>query len=96
MRDFDIIHKVIKGETLAIISKKYNVPINIIIKDNKLDGEIYEGQRLLISSVSGEVYTVKPTDTLIDIAKKFNTEKDKILKDNNINMIYPFMSIIIK
>ena len=95
MRNFDIIHRVERGDTLAKIAARYGVPINMIARDNELTEEIYEGQRLIIGRVDGTVYTVKPEDTLEAIAGRFGVDKDAILKKNNIKDIYPFMSIVI-
>lgn len=96
MRDFDIIHKVKEGETLASIAAYYNVPTSMIIKDNRLVGDIYPGQRLVIGYVKGIIYTVKPQDTLEGIAQKFNVTPQKILDGNNIELIYPFLNIVIE
>jgi membrane-bound lytic murein transglycosylase D len=41
-------HRVDWGETLASISKRYNVPAEKILAANKLSGEAVEGDRLLI------------------------------------------------
>jgi LysM repeat protein len=95
LRDFDIIHRVKEGETLASIAADYNVPVSMIIKDNKLCGDIYAGQRLVIGYVKGTIYTVKPQDTLESIAQKFGVAPQKILSDNNIEIIYPFLNIVI-
>jgi len=96
MRDFNIIHKVKKDETLLQVSNKYKIPPRLIINDNYLNEEIYEGQRLVISPILGTAYVVKPSDSLDDVANKFNIDKEKILKDNKISAIYPFMTLIIK
>jgi LysM repeat protein len=95
LRDFDIIHKVKEGETLASIAAYYNIPVNMIIRENRLSGDIYPGQRLVIGFTKGEIYTVKPNDTIEDIALKFGMDAQTILQDNNIEMIYPFLNIVI-
>ena len=95
MRDFDIIHRVEKNDTIMSISTKYKVPSSVIIFDNNIKEEIYEGQRLVISNISGTVYKVKPSDSIDIISKKFSISKEKILSDNKINMVFPFMDIII-
>jgi spore germination protein len=84
-----------EGETLASIAAYYNVPVNMIIRDNRLCGDIYIGQRLVIGFVKGQIYTVKPQDTIESIAQKFNTTPQKILEDNKIELIYPFLNIVI-
>lgn len=96
MRNYDIIYRVAKGDTLALVSLKYDVPISLILHDNNISGDIYEGQRLIISAVKGTVYTVKPSDTLESLSLKFGVDKETILKENNIEMLYPFMSIVLK
>lgn len=95
MRDFEIIHRVEKGETLSYISKKYGVPTGVILHDNQISGEIFEGLRLVIAPPKGKIYTVKPEDTIDSICKKFSTNKEKLLKENNAEIIYPFMNIVI-
>lgn len=95
MRDYYIIHKVQKGDTLAQISKMYKIPAGVITRDNKLSGDIYEGQRLIIGAVKGKVYTVQPQDTAESIAQKFGIEQGALLKANNTDIIYPYMNITI-
>lgn len=95
MRNFDIIYRVERGDTLSNIASKFDVPINLIARENNISGEIYEGQRLIIGSVNGTVYTVKPSDSLEDIAIKFGISKEQILKDNDCDMLFPFMTIVI-
>ena len=49
-REFFILHKVIQGETLYFLSKKYSISIEKIKKDNNLlDNSIDIGQELIIS-----------------------------------------------
>jgi LysM repeat protein len=93
MRDFDIIHKVEKGETLSYISQKYGIPVGVIMRDNGISGDLYEGQRLVIAARKGIIYTVKPEDTAESIAAKFKVDTDKLLKENNTEIIYPYMNI---
>lgn len=95
MRNFDIIHRVEKGDTISSISARYKIPSGVIIYDNEINEDIYEGQRLVISKISGIVYKVKPADNIDSIAKNFGVTKDKILNDNKTDMLFPFMDIII-
>ena len=49
-REFFILHKVIQGETLYVLTKKYSISIEKIKKDNNLlDNSIDIGQELIIS-----------------------------------------------
>lgn len=88
-------YKVVRGDTLYSISKKYGVSIDTIISDNALKNNILSvGQNLKIR-VSGEVveecfgeentYTVLKGDTLYSIARKFNTTVDNIKSKNNLS-----------
>ena len=88
-----------KGDTLYGISKKYNVPVDTIIKDNSLtSSKLSIGQILKIRTednlecygmdyappTSDKTYIVKKGDSLYQIAKMFNTSVDNIKKKNNL------------
>lgn len=90
-------YKVVSGDTLYSISKKYGVSIDTIVSDNALKNNILSvGQNLKIrvsgsiveecfgEDVSTNKYTVVKGDTLYSIARKFNTTVDNIKKNNNL------------
>ncbi len=91
-------YKVVSGDTLYGISKKYGVSIDTIVSDNGLKNNILSiGQNLKIR-VNEEVveecfgedlsinnYTVVKGDTLYSIARKFNTTVDNLKKKNNLS-----------
>lgn len=93
-------YKVVKGDTLYSIAKKYGVSVDTIISDNALKSTILQvGSNLkirsndtLVEECFGEdytpstsvSYTVKKGDTLYGIAKKFNTTVDSIKSKNNL------------
>ena len=61
-----VTHKVVKGDTLSAIAKKYGTTVNAIAKLNNIKNAnlIYVGQVLIISGKSStEVVTKKPTTT---------------------------------
>lgn len=61
-----VTHKVVKGDTLSAIAKKYGTTVNAIAKLNNIKNKnlIYVGQVLIISGKSStEVVTKKPTTT---------------------------------
>jgi LysM repeat protein len=95
MKEYDIIHRVAYGETAASVSAVYKVPASLILYENGLKGELYEGQRIVIPRARGKFYKVKPGDTIEDIARSFRVPSAKILADNRIDMIFPFMDIVI-
>jgi LysM repeat protein len=92
-------HKVMKGDTLYAIAKKYNTTVSSLKKLNNLKGDIiYMGQTLKVSgsftkatsstkstaSSKAKTYKVKKGDTLSAIAKKHNTTVSKLKKANKL------------
>lgn len=90
-------YKVVSGDTLYSISKKYGVSIDTIVSDNALKNNILSvGQNLKIrvsgsiveecfgEDVSTNKYIVVKGDTLYSIARKFNTTVNNIKKNNNL------------
>lgn len=90
-----ITHKVIRGENLAQIARKYNVPISTIIEDNNIiDETIYPDQVLKIrtSNISSKNYstenltlkthTVKRGENLSIIAAKYGVNESDIISWN--------------
>lgn len=49
-RSADLVHKVAKGDTLMAIAKKHGVPMEVLMKLNKIDNPhfLWVGQRLKI------------------------------------------------
>ena len=91
-------YKVVSGDTLYSISKKYGISIDTIVSDNGLKNNILSiGQNLKIRSnstlveecfgedISTNKYIVVKGDTLYSIARKFNTTVDNIKKKNNLS-----------
>lgn len=93
-------YKVVKGDTLYSIAKKFGVSIDSIINDNSLKNNVLTiGQNLKIRTSSNlveecfgddyvvdndKIYTVVKGDNLYSIAKKFNVSVDYIKKKNNL------------
>ena len=89
-----------KGDTLYSIAKKYNLSVDILLKDNNLNSpNLSVGQVLKIRTGTttilecfGEdtkvddsiIYTVKKGDSLWSIAKKYNTSVNTIKSKNNL------------
>lgn len=91
----DIIHTIEKGDTLYSLSKKYNTPIDSILKKNKISdpSKIKIGQKIIIPVKNEEkkdtdsyiTYIIQKGDTLFALAKKFGINLSQILKLNGIN-----------
>lgn len=96
----EITYKIIRGDTLWGISKRYGITIQKIVSWNNIQNPnlIYAGNTLKIY-INGEnysngayQYTVKKGDCLWVIAKMYGTTVKKLAYDNGINnprLIYP-------
>ena len=95
-------HIVKRGESLSAIAKRYKVKIGKLKKMNNLlsASVIHPGQvlklvenkkRVLASSPSGKIHTVRRGETLIGIAKKYNVSLPLLMKKNELN----FKSILV-
>lgn len=89
-----------KGDTLYSIAKKYNLSVDILLKDNNLNSpNLSVGQVLKIRTGTTTIlecfeedtkvddsiiYTVKKGDSLWSIAKKYNTSVNTIKSKNNL------------
>lgn len=77
-----------KGDSLYLISKKFNTTVGEIIKENDLKSTILSiGQKLVIPTTTSNntfTYTVQKNDSLYSISKKFNTTVSKIKELNNL------------
>jgi len=95
-----IVYTVVSGDTLWIISQKYNTTITEIRTLNNLTTDmLYVGQKLLIptSQVTGisllksndsAVYTIAAGDTIWSISQKYNTTSSAIKYLNNLQSEY--------
>lgn len=79
-------HKIVRGENLTKIAKRFYVPLDSLLAWNGLTGKerlkAGEGIKVKVESI----YKVKRGETLFSIAKKFGTSAN-ILRD--VNRLYP-------
>ena len=94
-------HIVKRGESLNVVAKRYKVKVGKLRKmNNLLSSVIHPGQvlklvedkkRILASSPSKKIHTVKRGETLIGIAKKYNVSLPLLMKKNELS----FKSILV-
>ena len=87
-----------KGDNLYSISRKFNIPIQKIIKSNKIKSpfKIFPNQKIFLPS--NKVYSVIKGDTLYSISRKFKTDLYSLSvlnKLDNINQIKVNQKILI-
>ena len=82
-------YKVVSGDTLWSIAKKYNTTVDKIKEENNLENSLLSiGQTLKIPSTTDKTtntYIVKAGDTIYSISKLFNIAVDDIMKFNNLD-----------
>ena len=79
------IYEVVQGDSLWKISKRYNIPVEELIKINNLTNiDLQVGDKLLVPKKEEEIYTVVTGDTLWSIAKKYNVTVTDLKNKNNI------------
>ncbi len=79
-----ITYKVVKGDTIEQIAKKFNINQDTIIYANNLanPNTLRIGQELLILPISGVIHKVKAGETVSQIAFLYNVTIDKIIEFN--------------
>ena len=82
------IHTVSAGETLWLISKRYNIASRDIAVVNRLDAPFYlsAGQRLKLPPP--QQYQVRPRDNMNTVSRLFGVSPSEIAKMNNLNAPY--------
>jgi len=85
-------YKVLSGDTLYSIAKKYNTTVNDLIDINNLESNVLNLNQIIkiptsTSSIDTNYnnYTVLKGDSLYSISKMFNTTVDDIKKINNLS-----------
>jgi membrane-bound lytic murein transglycosylase D len=105
-------HKILPGESISELARRYNVPMTMIAAWNGLDNlnRIRAGQTLAfylqdMPAVTGGAQNGRPTyykvqggDTLWTIAQKFQTTPDKIRRWNRLegDLIHPGLRLLLK
>ncbi|MCK9575258.1 MAG: LysM peptidoglycan-binding domain-containing protein [Clostridia bacterium] len=92
---YNIVHRVINGETLESIAKKYTTTTQIIMQVNKIKS-VSVGDRVFIPNQHTAIYIVKPLDTIETIAQKFNVTVDYVKQQSGgFDMLFIGQQIVI-
>jgi LysM repeat protein len=77
-------HVVLRGETLAMIALRYDVPFEQLAAENgiKNPNKIRAGQRLLIKAKPAGVVVIQPGRTLSDYARSSGRGLDELMRMN--------------
>lgn len=81
-----IYYSVKKGDTFYSLSRKFNIEIWVIQKENNIS-VLKEGVVIKIPNRNTLKYTVKQKDTLFSIARRFNTTIEEIISVNKLESI---------
>ncbi len=90
-----ILYRVQRGDTLFSVCEKFGVSPLVTAEENVLDGEITEGDMLVLSEKE-ELYSVKPLDTFASISSKFGITEERLRKMNNVPYLFYGLTIRIK
>ncbi|HIM57504.1 MAG TPA: LysM peptidoglycan-binding domain-containing protein, partial [Candidatus Latescibacteria bacterium] len=85
----DIIHEIVRGESLSLISRRFGVTLRELTEWNQLKGDtIFAGQELIVGrrKTDFQVYKVVRGDTLFSIASRFGLEVEEIARTNNMSV----------
>jgi len=76
-----------QGDTFSVIAEKFNISVNTILWANNLtkSSSLKNGQKLVISPVTGIIYYVKSGDTLLGIANKYKGKIDEVVAFNDLS-----------
>ncbi|MCX8028609.1 MAG: LysM peptidoglycan-binding domain-containing protein [Brevinematales bacterium] len=81
-----LLYNVKKGDTFYSLSRKFNVDIWLIQKENNIT-TLKEGETIKIPIRIFNSYVVQKGDTLFSLSKKFNTTIEEIISVNNLDSI---------
>ena len=85
----DILHEIVRGESLSLISRRFGVTLRELTEWNQLKGDtIFAGQELIVGrrKTDFQAYKVVRGDTLFSIASRFGLEVEEIARTNNMSV----------
>ncbi|MBP5466286.1 MAG: LysM peptidoglycan-binding domain-containing protein [Clostridia bacterium] len=88
-------YRVVKGDSIAALSSRFNLPQTLIIKDNNLSREVSEGDVVFIRAQAGRTYRVQPFDTVESVAARFNVDAETLAETNGVDYLFYGLTLII-
>ena len=88
-------YRVVKGDSVAALSSRFNLPATVIVSDNGLSREISEGDMLFIRAGAGKTYRAQPFDTIESVAEKFNVSAKTLAQANGVDYVFYRLTLII-
>ena len=88
-------YRVQKGDSVASVGARFEVPPSAIIKTNGLTSDIREGDVIFVEKPSGRVYSVRPFDTIESIAAKFGVSAEEIKRANGVDYAFYGLDLIV-
>ena len=82
-----------EGDTLDEIAVKFNTTKELIVKDNRLEGEVAVGDIIYVKRYK-KIYEVQVGDTPFSVANKLQTTEEELFAVNKINYVYPFLKVV--
>ncbi len=83
------LHRVLAGQTLEQIALTYRLPVRLLVKENRLTCEAYEGQILVLPERKGDLYTVQAGDG----KKLLCGSEENYERKNGTKILYPEMKV---
>lgn len=89
-------YSVISGDDLFTVSKKFDVPVEILAKINglRVDEYIYPNQKLLVPKEGYQIYITESGDTILNVHNKLNLSIDDVIQSNPNLYLLPEQLII--
>ena len=82
-------HRVQVGQTVAQISEVYKIPARLIVKENALSAEPFEGQILYLPPAKGNYYTAQAGDNKALLCGS----RENYERKNGTEILYPQMKV---
>jgi cell wall-associated NlpC family hydrolase len=82
-----VTHTIAKGETLAILARRYRTPLDELLRLNRLKktSRLSIGQVVVVKDTSPRSYTVRPGDTLARIATRTGVGREQLRRLNQLD-----------